>query len=417
MPSATLPSIDSLLASRQPGYSLPAGLYTRPDVFEADMRVFFGQHWICAGLECELPEAGDTVVLDIGSSSVILLRGDDMQVRAFHNVCRHRGSRILDAGSQVVSRLVCPYHQWTYETTGELLLAPQMGVDFDRCKRGLKPVALRSIGGLLYICLADNPPADIAVLHDVMEPRLAPYGIRDAKVAHQADIIENGNWKLVMENNRECYHCASTHPELCVSFIDLDFGFDPETMNPEQREAAAKHVAACEERENRLEAEGIRSQAVVRTSDCETNFRTQRLAIANNGESHTMDGKAACSKLLGTMTRKDLGDMHMWGQNCWNHFMGDHAVCAIVIPLDADHTLVRTKWLVNKDAVEGVDYELDKLTRVWTATTEQDASLVARAHAGIRDAAYEPAPYSTFTERELDNFGSWYVQRLRAHGC
>src|SRR5215831_19499359 len=128
MSSNSLPSITSLLSSRRRGHALPAGLYTRPDVFEADMKVFFGRHWICVGLECEIPEPGDVQVLDIGSSSVILLRDDDLQVRAFHNVCRHRGSRILDAGQGVVSRLVCPYHQWTYETNGQLIHAPHMGV-------------------------------------------------------------------------------------------------------------------------------------------------------------------------------------------------------------------------------------------------------------------------------------------------
>src|SRR5262245_44505893 len=108
MPSATSTSIGSLLSSRMAGHALPAGLYTRPDVFDADMKVFFGRHWIYVGLECEIPEPGDAQVLDIGSSSVILLRDDDLQVRAFHNVCRHRGARILDAGASVVSRLVCP---------------------------------------------------------------------------------------------------------------------------------------------------------------------------------------------------------------------------------------------------------------------------------------------------------------------
>ncbi|WP_028999626.1 aromatic ring-hydroxylating dioxygenase subunit alpha [Azohydromonas australica] len=411
-----LPSIASLLSSRRPHHSLPAGLYTRQDVFEADLKVFFQSHWILAGLECEIPEPGDTQVLDIGTSSVILLRDDDMQVRAFHNVCRHRGARILNAGQGVVSKLVCPYHQWTYETSGQLIHAPHMGVDFDKSCRSLKPVALRSVGGLLYVCLSDNPPKDIAFLQDVMEERLAPYGLRNAKVAHQVDVIEKSNWKLTLENNRECYHCVGSHPELCVTFIDLDFGFDLESMSEEDRERAAQHMAEHSARERRWEAEGFKSSTVERVTDCETNFRTQRLAIAGGGESQTPDGTAACAKLLGSMTRKDLGDTHLWGHNCWNHFMGDHAMSAMVIPLSADTTLVRTKWLVHKDAVEGKDYDLDKLTSVWIATTDQDADLVARSHAGVQDPSYEPGPYSKFTEKQLDNFASWYVKRMQAHG-
>ncbi|MFA1627512.1 SRPBCC family protein [Rhizobium mongolense] len=409
-------SISSLLGSRADGHSLPAGLYSREDVFEADVDVFFRKHWICIGLECDVPEPGDANVIDIGNSSLIILRDDDNQIRVVHNVCRHRGSRILDAGSSVVSKLVCPYHQWTYELDGELAYAPHMGADFDKSCKSLRPVNFKSIGGLIYACLSDNPPADIDRLEEVMTERLAPYDIRNTKVAFQADVVEHGNWKLTMENNRECYHCSANHPELCVSFVDLDFGFDPESLSPEDREQAEQHEALYAEKTKSWEAYGYPSAAVEQLVDCETNFRTQRLIISGAGESQTPDATAASSKLLGTMTRKDLGDTHLWGHNSWNHFMGDHAIVAIVIPLSADKTLVRTKWLVHKYAVEGVDYDLEKLTNVWVATTDQDAELVARSHAGVLDPSYVPGPYSRFSETNLDKFATWYIDRMRAHG-
>lgn len=374
------------------------------------------RHWIYVGLECEVPEAGDAVVIDIGKISVILLRDDENEIRVVRNVCRHRGARILDAGPTVVSKLVCPYHQWTYELDGGLSYAPHMGKDFDKSCRSLKPVQFKSIGGLIYICLADEAPKDIETLDEVMRERLAPYDLRNAKVAHQVDVIEEGNWKLTMENNRECYHCSANHPELCVSFVDLDFGFDPESLSAEDREQAEAHFAMYAERTKAWEADGFPSATVEQVRDCETNFRTQRLIIAGAGESQTEDATAASSKLLGKMTRKDLGDTHLWGHNSWNHFMGDHAVTSMVIPLSADKTLVRTKWLVHKDAVEGVDYDLHKLTHVWIETTNQDADLVARSQAGVSDPAYEPGPYSRFSERALDDFATWYIDRMRSHG-
>ncbi|MEK1855352.1 MAG: SRPBCC family protein [Phyllobacterium sp.] len=409
-------SITTLLDEHIEGHSLPAGLYTREDVFDADLEVFFMNHWIHVGLECEVPEPGDATVIDIGSTSLILLRDDENQIRVVRNVCRHRGSRLLDAGSTVVSKLVCPYHQWTYELSGELSYAPHMGKDFDKSCRSLKPVNFKSIGGLIYVCLSEAPPQDIERLEEVMEERLAPYDLRNAKVAHQVDVIEKGNWKLTMENNRECYHCSANHPELCLSFVDLDFGFDPESLSPEDREEAEEHFAMYAERTKIWEAAGFPSTSVEQVRGCETNFRTQRLIIAGAGESQTEDATAASSKLLGTMTRKDLGDLHLWGHNSWNHIMGDHAVSSMVIPLSADTTLVRTRWLVHKDAVEGVDYDLDKLTHVWIATTEQDSKLVARSHSGIQDPAYEPGPYSKFSEGALDDFSTWYVERMHAHG-
>jgi Rieske 2Fe-2S family protein len=409
-------SITSLLDARINGHALPAGLYTREDVFQADIDVLFRNHWIYIGLECDVPEPGDATVIDIGTTSLILLRDDDGEIRVVHNVCRHRGSRLLDAGPTVISKLVCPYHQWTYELSGELAYAPHMGTDFDKSCRNLKPVAFRSIGGLIYVCLSDNPPKDIDNLERVMNERLAPYALRDAKIAHQVDLIEEGNWKLTIENNRECYHCAANHPELCVSFVELDFGYDPETLSGEDRATVEEHERLYAERTKAWESDGFASAPVEQLVGCETNFRTQRLIISGAGESHTPDATAASAKLLGTMTRKDLGDTHLWGHNSWNHFMGDHAVTSIVIPLSANRTLVRTKWLVHKDAVEGVDYDLDKLTSVWVATTEQDAELVRRSHLGVEDPAYEPGPYSQFTEKQLDNFATWYVERMRAHG-
>lgn len=409
-------TVSSLLDARLPGHTLPAGLYTRADVFEADMEVIFHRHWIFVGLECEVPEPGDVTVVDIGRSSIVILRDDNGQLRALFNVCRHRGARLLPAGPGIVGKLVCPYHQWTYDLNGDLVHAPHMGQDFDLSCRGLLPVHLRSVGGLLYACLADDPPADIDDLVAAMEPRLAPYDLRKTKVAYQTDTVEKGNWKLTMENNRECYHCAANHPELCVSFVDLDFGFDPASLSDEDREMATAHDTLYAARTIEWEALGYPSRPVKHLAGHATNFQSQRLIIAGAGESQTPDTKAACRKLLGRMTRKDLGDIHLWGHNSWAHVMGDHAVTFMALPLSADETLVRTKWMVHQDAVEGADYAIENLISVWNATNAQDAHLVSQAHAGVSGRGYRPGPYSRFTEGALDNFATWYVERMRAHG-
>lgn len=409
-------TLSTLLRDRRPGHALPAALYTSREAYEADLEAIFHRCWIAVAVACDAPEPGDVYALDVGRSPIVIVRDDDGAIRAFHNTCRHRGARLVPEGRSTVGRLVCPYHQWMYELTGDLLDAPHMGRDFDRGLHHLKPVHLRDIGGLLYVCLADEPPADIETLAEVMAPRLAPYGLHDAKIAFETDLVEEGNWKLTMENNRECYHCSANHPELCVSFVSLDFGFDPEALDPEDRAAAESHGALYARKTAEWEAEGWPSAAIEHTVGRETNFRTQRLIIAGAGESQTPDARAACRRLLGTMTRKDLGDVHLWGINSWNHVMGDHAVVFTALPLGPDRTLVRTKWLVHKDAVEGEDYDLDTLTSVWRATNEQDAHLVGLAHKGAQSAGYAPGPYSRFTEGALDDFCTWYVERMLAHG-
>lgn len=408
--------ISALVSARRPGYTLPGGLYTRRDVFEADLDVIFHRHWIAVGCEADIPEPGDVYAVDIGRSSVILVRDEDDRVRAFFNVCSHRASRLVPAGRSVVGKLVCPYHQWAYELTGELFAAPHMGRDFDKALHHLKPVHVRSIGGLLYVCLWGDPPQDIETLAEVMEPRLAPYDLRNAKIAFETDLVEDGNWKLVMENNRECYHCASNHPELSLSFHASDFGFDPEDLSPQERAEICRHDAEYAEQRRRWDAMGLPHAAVEHVVGKVTNFRTERLLIAGAGESQTPDARAASRIPLGTVTQKGTGDVHLWGINSWNHFMADHAVIFALFPLAPDKTLVRTKWLVHKDAEEGVDYDLEHLTSVWRATNRQDADLVALAHKGVESAGYVPGPYSRFTERSLDEFATWYVERMAAHG-
>ena len=409
------PSLAALLRAREPGHTLPAGLYTRADAFEADLDAIFSRHWIAVGVEADVPEPGDVCAVEIGRAGVVILRDDDGALRAFHNLCRHRGARLVPLGRSVVGKLVCPYHQWTYDLTGELALAPHMGADFDRGLHHLRPVALRSVGGLLYACLSDDPPEDIEALSAAMEPRLAPYDLANARVAFETELVEEGNWKLTMENNRECYHCASNHPELSLSFHASDFGFDPEGLTPAERDEADALARLYREHGAAWEAQGLPHAAIEHTVGHPTNFRTQRLIIAGLGESQTPDTRAACTIPLGA-PGPGSGDLHLWGINAWNHVMADHAVVIAAYPIAPDRTLVRTKWLVHRDAVEGVDYDVGHLTAVWTATNAQDAALVALAHRGVASPGYRPGPYSRYTERALDEFAGWYVERMTTCG-
>jgi glycine betaine catabolism A len=405
-----------LLADRRPGYTLEGAFYTSPEIFALDLEAIFARHWIFVGVEPEVPEPGDFVTREIGRDSIIIARGDDGVIRALFNVCRHRGARLLTDGRGTVAKLVCPYHQWTYELTGELIYTTQMGDHFDRSCHGLKPVPLRSIEGLLFVCLADEPPDDIDEMARVMAPRLAPHDLRNTKVAQQIDLIEEGNWKLTMENNRECYHCASNHPELSASYSKFSVGFAPDPDDEAEVAAAAAYAAEEERLLADWESRGLASCSIEVMTGRATGFRTQRLVIDGEGESHTPDTKIACRRLLGHLTDPRLGDLHFWTQpNSWHHIFSDHAVTFAVFPLSADRTLLRTTWLVHKDAVEGIDYNLDRLTSVWRATNEQDAALVGLAHRGARSRAYRPGPYSPLTEGLVDQFTTWYVERVAAH--
>ena len=404
------PDLRTLLERRKPGHSLEAPFYLDPAVFEQDLKLIFGRHWIYAGPEAAVPEDGDFFTVDIGTTSILLVRDGDGAVNAFHNVCRHRGSRLCNEHKGAVGNLVCPYHQWTYDLKGTLMFAEHMGDDFDRKTHNLKPVHLRNIAGLLFICLAENPPADIEELAAAMTPYIEQHRVADCKVAAQIDIVENCNWKLTMENNRECYHCRGSHPELTRSLFEYGFGYAP---TPETCDGINEYNRILEERHAQWEALGLPCREIDHLDDKVTGFRTQRLPLDRGGEAQTMNGKAASAKRLGAFQQSDLGALSFWTQpNSWHHFMADHIVTFTVLPIAVDKTLVRTTWLVHKDAVEGVDYDVANLTAVWTATNAQDRQLCEQSQSGIASPAYEPGPYSPFTEGLVNKFCNWYIDRL-----
>jgi Rieske 2Fe-2S family protein len=402
--------IDELLAQRRPGHSLPGAFYTSAEVFAADMSAIFAEHWLLAATEAEIPEPGDFVTVDIGPYSVIVLRDDDEQIRALHNVCRHRGARVLTEQHGSVGNIVCGYHKWTYRTDGSLLhaVAPKPG--FDPTCFGLKPVHARTSAGIVFICLAETPPADFPEVADAFEAYAGPHRLDRAKVAAQVDLVERGNWKLVMENNRECYHCDG-HPELSCTLFPT-YGYESGEVPAPLRAAFDRYAAAESHLRETCAQLGLRHERLEQLDSRPSGFRLHREPMDGAGESFSNDGRLLCGRLLGDLPAARLGRLSLHLQpNAWLHVCSDHAVTFSVLPAGPDRTLVRTTWLVHEDAVEGRDYDVDALTDVWRSTNEQDAVFVARAQLGVTSPAYEPGPYTT-SEYQVDAFCNWYIARL-----
>ena len=211
--------LQQLLDQRKPAHSLPRPFYADPDVFAADMEKIWYRDWLFAIAAAEVPKTGSYVTLQVGAYSIIIVRGADGTIRSFHNSCRHRGSRICSADKGAAPKLVCPYHQWTYELDGKLLYERDMGPDFKPQDHGLRGVHCAEAGGMVFVCLADEAP-DFAPVAAQLARYAAPHDMHQLKVAHQSTIVEQANWKLVLENNRDCYHCSGSHPSLCRTFND-----------------------------------------------------------------------------------------------------------------------------------------------------------------------------------------------------
>ncbi|MFL9960742.1 RHO alpha subunit C-terminal catalytic domain-containing protein [Paraburkholderia sediminicola] len=246
-------------------------------------------------------------------------------------------------------------------------------------------------------------PPDIARFKAAVTPYIAPHRPERTTVAYSMTIIEEANWKLVIENNRECYHCVGSHPELLATLIEFALPDDPRATQDFQ--ALMQEKSALWERLSlpHLPADGG------------TEFRRIRLPFHRGAVSFTADGRPASTRLLGELTEPDLGSVRMFRvPNNWNHFLADHIIHFRVLPLLESRTALKTTWLVHEDAVEGVDYDVEALTQVWRATNAQDATLVANNQRGVSSKGYRPGPHAR-SEFMLSNFTDWYAQKLAAY--
>ena len=387
-------------AARRPGHSLPQGLYNDPRGFDFDMTAIFGESWLGAGFECELPRLGSYLALTVGNWPVLITRDRHGEIHAFHNSCRHRGSILCPPGTQGTSaRLVCPYHHWTYDLDGRLLAAGRMGDGFDKSEHGLNPVAIRCVAGAMFICLSDTPPPfdDFAA---AFTRYAAPFDYANAKVAASAVLVEKANWKLVMENARECYHCATGHPELAKTFpVGLSRHFD---LGEDDRIIAF---------EQRMDALGLAREPL--EGDW---WQLARFALNPGYVAMTPDGQHVSKKLMCEIGDGDIGSMR-WAidPHLFAHSTPDHTIFFSAMPVGPSETHVFSKWLVHKDAVEGVDYHLDRLTELWTRTNLQDKALAENNQAGVLSRGYTPGPYSYDAEMLAQRFIDWYCVTSQAY--
>ena len=386
----------ALLDRQRPRHSLDQAFYVDPEIFALDIELIIERHWHLVAFECELPEPGSFMTAQIARSSVIVCRDRSGQLRAFYNSCRHRGSAICDAPSGRRSTFLCPYHHWSYDLTGALLRAPNMGDDLDKRAYGLRPLHLRTIEGLIFVSLAEQPP-DIAHFAATLSPALAPHRLARARVVEEIVLHEQANWKLVWENSRECDHCAGGHPELMRTL--LHFNLEDPWSDPYIRSFW-----------DRCEGSGLPS-----TTREGHGFRVGRLPLRPDQLSITLDGEPACRRRLGDWQSQDIGSLRFARfPSLFSHVHADYAIFVSVMPVGPQETRVTCKWLVHADAVEGRDYNREHLLHVWRETNDQDRRFCERNQRGINSKGYQPGPYAQPSEHGVWTFVDWYRSELES---
>jgi glycine betaine catabolism A len=389
------------LREYEPTTPLSREFYTSSSDYQVELEALWYRDWLFVGHDCEIARPGDYLTVQIGEYPVLVVRDRDGTVRAFHNSCRHRGSRVCSEPHGHSPRLVCPYHQWTYRLDGELIAARDMGDGFDRSQHSLRPVHCASVGGYIWVCLAEVAP-DFEAFAAQVEPYLRPHRLDEAKVAFESTIVEHANWKLVWENNRECYHCPVNHPELARTF--------PASATVATA-AMADANAGTAEHGTLWDSLGLPHRFQLSPSG---QSRVVRMSLIGDAVSYTMDGRAAVRRPLSdSVPAEGAGALLMFNfPSLWSHVLADHAISFRVLPLGPTETQLTTKWLVHKEAREGVDYDVEQLTAVWLATNEEDRRVCQENQLGVNSPAYAPAPYSPVQEAGVMQFVSWYRSHL-----
>src|ERR1700682_3165291 len=396
--------IARLAANTKMGYSLDREFYCDDAVFEADMGQVHVRKGIVAGHVDRVRHKGDYFLFKIGGESIIIVRSDESTVNAFYNVCRHRGSLICTKPQGRVARLTCGYHAWSYGLDGALLAARLMPADFSKKDNGLHRCHLRVFHGFVFINLSDQAPVDFDATFGDLGPYLDFHGFAGAKIPHAQSYPTAANWKLVVENFVECYHCGPAHPEFCSMHPPealIAFGARPSSGPPDAVEKYLPTVQAWERRGATL------GRPIGTIDDGPTSSHLRLLlqrTIREGYESETQDGRPA-SSLMGKRLGFDQGRMYL----SFSPFTqvvatNDFAVLFLFTPRGPMQTDVDLHWLVDGKATS---VDIERMIWGWDRTTKQDKVITENNQTGILSTRYRPGRHYK-NARRVVTFHEWY---------
>jgi len=346
-------------AYQQGQRTLPREYYTSAEIYAEEMDRIYTRHWLCVGRAAELANPGDFVVRSVARESVIVVRGQDGAVRAFYNVCRHRGTRLCEEERGRFSETIqCPYHAWTYTLDGSLIGAPHMNevAGFDKRDYPLHAVALETWEGFLFLNLA--PPAGREPLERAFAPlteRFRRFNLARLRSARRIDYDVQANWKLLFQNYSECLHCPVIHPGL------------------------AKLTPYTSGANDLFEGPLLGGYMV----------------ITKHGGSLTMSGRA-CALPVGDLPAEDLSRVYFYSifPNMLLSLHPDYVMFHTLWPDGPQRTAITCEWLFNPASFGQPGFDPDDAVRFWDETNRQDWHICERSQAGIASRAYQPGPYS-----------------------
>jgi Rieske 2Fe-2S family protein len=359
--------------------TLPGQYYTDPTIFSLEQARVFEDMWFCAVRSQDLPTRGAFKKVQVGRESVLVVRGRDGQLRAFLNICRHRGAQIcLEESGQTNRAFRCPYHAWTYDLEGKLIAAPNLVnmPDIDRVEYGLVPVNLREWLGYAWVCLADDPPSfDTEVVGEIVdrlgdEESIDRYELDTLTVGRRITYDVQANWKLIIENFMECYHCATIHPELTEVLPEFAGGY-----------AAQFFVGHGAE-------------------------------FGDEVQGFTVDGGEGFEKLPGVADDQDRRYYAITVKpTVFVNLVPDHVIFHRMFPVSADRTIVECDWLYSREVVES-GRDVSRSVELFHRVNEQDFAACERTQPAMSSRAYANGGVLVPAEHHIGAFHDWLTQRL-----
>ena len=359
--------------------TLPGSHYTDPAIFELERSRIFEQHWFAAARSSDLPDPGSFRTVQVGRESVLLVRGRDRALRAFLNVCRHRGARLCVEESGSVRRsLQCPYHAWTYGLDGALVAAPNLSsmADLDRGAFGLSGVALREWLGTVWVCLADRPPSFADTVQAAVAARLGDaatierWELDRLEVGRRITYEVRANWKLIVENFMECYHCATIHPELTEVLPEF--------------------------------AEGYAAQYYV----------GHGAGFADGATGFTLDGQGGFDPIGGVGEAHDRRYYAITvNPQVFINLVPDHVIFHRVYPTAVDRTVVECDWLYTPEVVRG-GHDLSHSVELFHRVNQQDFEACERCQPAMDSRSYRDGGVLVPSEHHIGEFHDWVSTAL-----
>jgi len=339
------------------GRMLPAAAYLDDEVLAWERRHLFAGAWVCVGRADELGATGTRRALAVGDDTVLLVRGDDGRLRGFFNVCQHRAHELAPCGSTSTHRSIhCPYHGWRYALDGTLLSTPRFEAPdgFDTAEHGLVPVAVEEWHGWVMVNVSGGAPA-VGEFFAGIEPIVAPYEPERLVVGATHSYEIEANWKVVVENYQECFHCPNIHPELCR--------VSPSTSGENYVDHGGMWVGGWQELMSHavtMSLDGSSGAEPLRGLDAETRRRIEYLGLAPNL----------------------LVSLHP-----------DYVMTHRLEPVAPGRTAIECQWLFSPESVGRDGFDPSFAVDFWDLTNRQDWAACEGVQRGAASRGYHQGPF------------------------